>query len=219
MNKLELSNIKGAIFDLDGTLLDSMGIWAEIDAEFLKLRGISSMPEDYVAHVTPMGFVESAEYTIQRFGLKETLEEVLDEWHTMAVLAYQQKIPLKPHAAACLRALHQRGVKLALATASPRELYAPALKHNGVYSLFSAFVTVDEVARAKEHPDIYLKAAEKLGLSPSECVVFEDIYIGIQSAKKGGFYTIGVYDPFSAKEAPLIMDEADLYIQGFDALL
>jgi len=179
-------NFKGAIFDLDGTLLDSMDIWRQIDIDFLAKRGLS-VPNNYVEAITPMGFLEAAEYTIREFGLNENPENIMNEWNEMSVDAYGKIVTLKPYVKDYLISLWKQGIKLAVATASNELLFIPALKNNGIYHLFDEFTTLNEVERGKGFPDIYLKTAEKMQLSPSECVVFEDIYAGLKGAKDGGF--------------------------------
>nr|WP_319488737.1 HAD family phosphatase [uncultured Caproiciproducens sp.] len=213
-----MNGVKGAIFDLDGTLLDSMGIWAQIDRQFLAKRGIS-LPVDYVEKVTPMNYKDAAAYTIARFALPETADEIIREWVEMSVQTYQFEVSLKPHAGEYLNQLKRQGVKLAIATAQTPELYEPALKNNGIYNLFDAFVNLGEVERGKGFPDIYLLAAQRLGFPAQDCVVFEDISAGIRGAKAGGFQTCGVDDPYSNYEKDVIVREADEYILSFGELL
>ncbi|XOQ47464.1 MAG: Beta-phosphoglucomutase [Eubacteriales bacterium] len=209
-----MKDFKGAIFDLDGTLLDSMGIWAKIDERFLAKRGIA-LPEDYVEKVTPMSYGDAADYTISRFSLPETAEEVIAEWIALSKEAYRSEIRLKPYAETYLRQLKSKGVKLAVATAQAEELYRPALQNNGVLGLFDAFADLSEVARGKGFPDVYLLAAQRVGLKPGDCMVFEDISLGIRGAKAGGFHTCGVYDPYSEYEKETIQREADGYIRSY----
>ena len=209
---------KGAIFDLDGTLLDSMGVWRKIDVEFLARRGFA-VPDDYIRAITAMHYAAAAEYTIRRFGLRERPEDVVAEWNRMAEEAYAHQVLLKPFAADYLRRLKEKGVRIAAATASAERLYLPALKNNRAEGYFDAFTTVPEVARGKGFPDIYLLAARKLGLSPADCAVYEDILAGVRGAKAGGFYTFGVYDPHSAYEWGDIRALADRSIRGWEELL
>ena len=216
--KSKLPVFRGAIFDLDGTLLDSMGIWSRIDEDFLGRRGIP-VPPDYMDELAALGFRPAAEYTIKRFGFSESPEEIMTEWTAMAVEAYSTGVSLKPNGREYLLYLKECGVKLAVATASQEELFVPALRHNGVYELFDAVTTLKEVSRGKGWPDIYWKAAQKLGLRPEECAVFEDIYAGVKGAKEGGFFTIGVDDPFSGYEKEKILATSDLYITNFSELM
>lgn len=213
-----LRKIRGCIFDLDGTLLDSMNVWEDIDKKFLGKRGIA-VPLDYLDAVGPLGFYETAVYTIRRFDLKdETPEELMDEWRDMARYAYAHEVRLKRGVKEYLFKLKERNIKLGVATAAEPELFVSALKNNGVYDLFDAFATTYDVSRGKGYPDIYLAVSGKLALDPYECAVFEDIFLGIQGAKDGGFLTVAVYDPRSS-DISAMKRISDIYINSFDELL
>lgn len=209
---------QGAIFDLDGTILDSMGVWRQIDVEFLGRRGIS-VPPDYLEAITPLGFDRAAEYTIRRFSLPESREEIVREWYLMAENAYRYQVELKEGAGEWLNRLKSLNIPLAVATSSDEALFVPALKRTGIYDCFDAFVTVKEVARGKGFPDIYEKAAGRIGCVPEQCVVFEDILQGIRGAKMGGFCAVAVYDEDSTHEEQAMRDAADYYIYSFRQLL
>lgn len=213
-----LPDFSCAIFDLDGTLLDSMSLWAQIDIDFLTRRGIP-VPEDYTARMTKLSYADGAAYTISRFGLSETPEELIAEWDAMSIAAYRDTILLKDGVQEYLFTLKEKGVRMGIATALSPACCEPVLRRNGIDSCFDAFAFVQEVARGKGFPDIYLLASERLGASPAECVVFEDILPGIQGAKAGGFYTCGVADAHAAKEREDIRREADHFIESFRELL
>ena len=210
--------IRGAIFDLDGNLLDSMHVWAQIDVDFLGKRGIP-LPDDYMHAIAHLGAQATAEYTIKRFNLTDTPEELIREWDEMACEHYSQRIELKPHAREYLLKLKAQGVSLGVATANDSSLYTPALKRCGVYELFDSFTTITEVSRGKGFPDIYLRAAEKLGLNAGECTVFEDLCQGVKGANDGGFYTVGVYDSASAMEWENLKKLSDTHINDYSLLL
>ena len=213
-----MPDFKAAIFDLDGTLLDSMGLWAQIDAEFLARRGIEAT-EDYIQAVTPLSFNDAAEYTIARYGLDESSEGIIAEWNQMSRDAYRHRVQMKPDAKEYLLHLKGSGVKLGVATALAPDLFNPALEHNGVLHLFDAFASLGEVKRGKGYPDIYLLASHRLGAAPAQCMVFEDISAGIGGAKAGGFRTCGVYDPYSAYEWAEIQGMADMTVERYRDLL
>lgn len=183
--------IKGVIFDLDGTILDSTWVWTQIDIDFLGERGFE-VPSDYSQAVSSMGFRDVAKYTIARFGLEETIEEVMAQWDAMAHEAYAHEIKIKPGTKELLLWLREHGIRAGIATSNSASLFVPCLKNNGVHELFHSFTETGDVSRGKEFPDVYIKAAEKLGCQPEECVVLEDIIPALQGAKQGGFITIGV---------------------------
>lgn len=211
--KLE-KHIRGAIFDLDGTLLNSMHVWQDVDAKFFCRRGLA-MPQDYPHIVKAMELSEAAAYTKAAFSLPESEEELIREWRDMVKEEYARNVCLKPYAKETLLRLKSMGIELAVATSSSRELYLPALVRCGVSELFSAFAETGEGARGKAHPDVYLLAAKRLGLPPQACAVFEDVAVGVDSAKRGGFFTVAVADPLSACDEAALRARADVYLTSF----
>lgn len=206
--------IKGAIFDLDGTLLDSMWVWNKVDEDFLGVRGYE-VPPDYQQEIAAMGFEETARYTIERFRLDEKPEDIILEWNNMAERTYREEVCIKPYVRETLEMFKSRGVRLGVATASNETLYKECLKRNGIYDYFESFTETREVERGKGFPDIYILAAEKIGCRPEECVVFEDIHKGILAAKSGGFYTVGVYDEKSDYSWIDMKRDAYCAVRGF----
>lgn len=210
-------NFSAAIFDLDGTLVDSNSVWKKIDIILLQRRGItcSDALADKLASMT----YEEAFAEMEKLGVKDSFNEIIKEFNELAVNEYRYNVFLKDYADEYLTYLKGQGIKTALATASPRELYEPVLRHNHVYGCFDAFCTTDEAGRSKDHPDIYLLAASKLGVSPNECVVFEDVLKGIVSAKNAGMTAVGVYDKFSAEDIVTIRNTADKFIMNFSEMM
>lgn len=209
---------QGAIFDLDGTILDSMWVWEAVDREFLGRRNLE-VPKDYVDAIAPLGFERAAEYTIKRFALPQSVEEIVAEWYQMARDAYQNRVGLKDGAGEYLEYLKARSIPMAVATSSDESLFIPALRRNGIYDFFDAFVTVKEVARGKGFPDIYEEAARRIGCVPGRCVVFEDIRQGIEGAAAGGFGTVAVHEKHSADDQEQLRAAADYYIYSYRTLL
>lgn len=200
---------KAAIFDLDGTLLDSMGVWDQVDIDFLGKRGIE-VPPDYMIKVSSMQFRQIAEYTIARFGLKDTPEELMQEWDDMVRVAYSTTVEAKPGALDYLRDLKSAGVKMGVATSLPPQLREPALRHVGMLDLFDDIVSVDDANDVgKDQPDVYLLTAERLGVKPADCTVFEDLLVGIKSAKSVGMKVWAMHDDSSDADWPEICDIAD----------
>ena len=200
---------KGAIFDLDGTLLDSMGVWDQVDIDFLSRRGIA-VPADYMATVASMQFRQIAEYTIARFGLKDTPEELMEEWDRMARVMYATAVEAKPGARDYLARLRATGARLAVATSLPPQLREPAMAHVGILEDFDAVVSVDDANDVgKDRPDVYLLAASRLGVAPEDCTVFEDLLAGMRSAKSVGMRVWAMHDDSSAADWPAICELAD----------
>lgn len=211
-------DFKGVIFDLDGTLIDSMDVWEKIDIEFLEKRNIS-IPKDYIEKVNDMSFKEVAKYTIERFGLKEHEEDLIKEWNEMALFEYSNNIKLKPNVKEYLQKLKTNNIKIGLATSSPRELYEVVLKNNKIYDYFDTIISLQDVKRDKNYPDIYLLTAKKLEINIYDCVVFEDILVAINTLKKANFKVIGVYDKYSIKDIKEIKASCDKFIYDYKELL
>lgn len=205
---------EAAIFDLDGTLLDSMDVWERIDVAFLQKRGLS-VPDDYPAKICALSFEEAAQYTIQRFGLSETAADLIDEWNAMAAHEYACNVTLLPGALDYLLRLKACKIKLAVATGLPKELFLPCLENNGVLDLFDVLCSTDEVMRGKEFPDVFELAAKRLQTAPEKCIVFDDVLPAVKSAKQAKMMACGVYDKYSARHRTKIERIADRYILDF----
>ncbi len=218
VSNMDIKQFKGVIFDLDGTLFDSMGIWKDVDLAFFEKRGIT-MPDDYQESIKDMHFKPMAEYTKERFSLPDDIHDIMDEWCELCFKEYEKNVPLKSGVKEYLEQLKENGIKIAFATANTTELSEVCLKSNGIFDLFDACAYLHETKRNKNEPDIFLLACERLGLYPAECIVFEDILPAILGAKKGGFATCGVYDKFSEKDTEEIKANADYYIKSFAELL
>lgn len=213
-----LKNIKGAIFDMDGTLIDSMWVWSKIDEEYLRKRNIQ-LPNNLKQDIEHMSFSEVAQYFKDRFNITDSIEEIQNEWSEMAFYQYAHKVKLKPGAKEFLALLRSRGIKIALATSNSKPLIEVALKKNDIYHFFDSITTTDEVSRGKDFPDVYLLAAEKLSINPNNCVVFEDILPAIKGAKAAGMTVIGVHDAYSDYQKDDIINLSDMYIYKYGELI
>lgn len=207
-------NFEASIFDLDGTLLNSMDVWKKIDIAFLSKRGLP-VPPDYVTEICSRSFEEAAQYTIKLFGLKETVPAIIKEWNIMAVNEYAKNVRLMPYAHEYLLRLKALHVMLAVATGLPEELFKPCLINNGIYDLFDILCSTDQVKRGKEFPDIFLFASSRLETPPQKCIVFEDVLPAIKSAKHAGMITYGVYDKYSAHHESEIRAITDGFLYDF----
>jgi len=205
---------KAYIFDLDGTLLDSMGVWKQIDIDFLAKHGIA-VPPDYMEAISPMTFYETAAYTIKRFALPDSIEDLMREWNDMAAYAYGNTVQMKPHAKEYLIKLRGRGAKLAVATSLSAELCDPVLRKNGIDNFFEVICRTDEAGYGKSRPDVFLLTAKKIGVPPQDCLVFEDLFEAVKSAKSASFGVCAVYDKTSEKYWEQIKAAADYAINDF----
>ncbi len=211
------NDYNGYIFDLDGTLLDSMQMWLEIDVAFLRELGFEA-DNSYSNAVKEMGYEAAAQYTVDRYQLDLSATDVISRWKEMSFVAYDRDIELKPGALDYLYLLKNQGKRLGIATALNQTHIEAALKRHDINHLFDTITMLNEVHRGKGHPDIYLLAAERMGVPPTECIVFEDILSGIMGAKKGGFTVCGVFDASSEEDWVEIGKFADITITHWDEL-
>lgn len=196
---MEHNTIKGAILDLDGTLLDSMNVWYTIDRCFLGSYHISP-PDDISEIVKKMTIEESSRYFAERFNLHATPEEIADRIERMAADQYKNVLPLKAGAEEFLDGLDKAGIKYGIATANYPALAKAAVDRLGLSSRIQFLITESEIGAGKTTPEIYHEGARRLGLGKRQILVAEDALHGILTAKKAGFFTAGVYDPATTSE-------------------
>lgn len=211
--------IKGAIFDVDGTLLDSMGIWQDVGARYLTERaGIT--PEPGLGELLyPMSLEEGAAYVKERYGLSESPEQIRRGVLEIVKEFYDREAPLKEGAEALLRALKENGIPMAAATSSDLELIQAAFQRLGIGGYFREILTCTQVGAGKDRPLIYQKAAELLGSCPEETLVFEDALHAIKTAKAACFTVVGVGDPSNLEQREQIREAADTYADSLAELL
>lgn len=208
-----------AILDLDGTLLDSLDVWKTVDRLFFEKRGMT-VPADYGRALAGMSYRESAQYTLSRFHLPGTWEEIVREWMEMAGREYAENVALKPGAREYLCALRHAGVRMAVATALPETMYLPCLKRLGIDSWFQALCSTDETGgRGKSGGEVFLLAARRMGVGPADCAVFEDVPEGIQGARAAGMRAYALLDPREAYSHAELRKNADAAAEDFTAFL
>ena len=201
--------IRAALFDLDGTLIDSLHVWGKVDELFFSRRGME-IPEDYARAIAGMSFMSSAVYTKERFGFAESPGQIADEWLEAARVEYALNVELKPGTREFLDMLRARGVRMCIVTASRRELYEPCLRRNGILDMFEFVLTTDEAGGgSKAEGHIYRIAAERMGVQAGDCAVFEDVEEGIMGAKKLGMRAYCVVDALSTRNIEVIRAVAD----------
>lgn len=203
--------IRGAIFDVDGTLLDSMSIWETIGADYLRAIGYAPRP-DLREALRDLSLRQAARYYRRVYGVTQSEEEILAGVNAMLARFYRLEAPLKPGAAALLARLRAAGVRLCIVTATDRPLVEAALARCGVLDCFGAIFTCGEVGCGKDEPEIYEAALRHLGTARAETWVFDDALYALRTAKAAGFPTAAVYDSHAPCPAE-IRALADLYLQ------
>lgn len=206
--------IEGAIFDLDGTLTDSMYIWNEAPKALVRRYG-GEPPEDLAVALKEMGRREASEYLIETFHMNCAPEEVMDAINELVTAEYRDRVGLKPGADCLLRQLAQMEIPCAVATASETFQARAALERLGVWNRFQFAVSSIQCG-PKTGPEVYLEAARRLGGKPEGILVFEDALHAAQTAKRAGFLVAGVYDPSAEPDREAMERICDWYLPRLD---
>ena len=206
--------LTGAIFDFDGTLLDSMFIWDTIGDDYLRTLG-KEPHEDLKETFMTLTLEEAAEYYREYYKVTLSVTKIVDSINAMVEGIYRTKVTLKPGVMAYLRLLKESGVKMCVATVTDRYLVEDTLERLGILHYFSEIFTCAEVGYGKDKPIIYQKALEHLGTAKEETFVFEDSLFALETAKADGFPTIGVYDVHESRQEEM-KRLADCYVRSFE---
>ena len=204
---------KYAIFDMDGTLIDSMIFWKNLATEYLSSKGVKQLPEDIPERIKPMTMSESAALFQQEFGLAGDPEA---EMNAMMDAHYRSDIPLKPGVQKYLQTLRSRGVRMCVASATAEHLMEACLKRLGIRDFFEFLLSCETVGAGKRSPLVYQESAKRLNALPTEIAVFEDALYALQTAKDAGYYVVGVYDDSSAKNWQTIEKLADEIVLNWE---
>lgn len=210
--------ISAVIFDMDGTLIDSMWVWRDIDNEFLDTHGFKNdfLHED---GIEGMSFDETAVYFKDYYGLSESIDEIKAKWNEMAFERYAQKVPFKSGVKEFLESCLKNNIIMGIATSNSRALVEATGKRLDFGRYFSSIVTSDEITAGKPAPDVYLKAAGHLKTEPENCLVFEDLCQGIRAGKAAGMRVCAVADAYSANSEDMKRQLADYFINDYHELL
>lgn len=187
--------IRCAIFDADGTLLDSMPMWRDITYEYAASKGVKA-PEGLHQELNRLSMEQCAEY-YKGLGAEGSVAQIMDELSEFACAGYRDRVEPKPHAVEFVRLLAENRIHIAIATASHAEGVKAALERCGILPYVDHLTTCTEVGKSKEHPDIFLQCAKMFGASPQESVVFEDSPYALRTAKAAGFSTVAMMDGIS----------------------
>ena len=209
-----LENVEAVIFDVDGTMADSMWMWKRIDKEYLERFGIP-LPDTLQADIEGWSFYETAAYFKERFHLEDSVEKIMADWNEMAWEKYEREVPLKPGVRDFMKLCKSRGIKMGIATSNSRELLERVERIHGLTEYVSCIRTGSEVQKGKPAPDIYLAVAEELQVAPEKCLVFEDLAAGIMAGKNAGMKVCAVQDAYSLDSDREKRRLADYYIEEF----
>ena len=216
-NGINIKELEAVIFDLDGSLVDSMWMWKKIDMEYRERFGIS-LPETLQQEIEGMSFVETAGYFKEHFQIPDSIEEIGETWNRMAWDKYMYEVPLKPGVMDFLHTCRSHRIKLGIASSNSSALIMNVLEAHHIRDFFDCIKSGTDVIKGKPAPDIYLHVAKELNVNPQNCLVFEDITQGILAGKSAGMKVCAVEDAYSSEQWEEKIRLADLYISSYDEL-
>lgn len=205
---------KAIIFDLDGTLLDSMPSWDNIGVDYVKSKGVEP-PADLKKTLSTMSYSEAARHFINVLGIDIPDTQVFSEINNMMEHNYQYHLAPKPYVREFLEWTGNKNLKTCVVTTTDRVLAELALKRLGLLERFQFILTCEEAGKSKRYPDIYQQAAARLGYDPQDIAVFEDALYCIKTAKKAGFFVVAVADDHALKDLSDIISYADVYLDSY----
>jgi len=214
----ELKDIEFAIFDMDGTILDSMWAWDTAADRLLELLRITPRPE-MREDIRPMTVPQVAEYLIREYELGYTMDEMMKMFDDTMINFYRNGAEFKPGALEFLKKLRERSVGMCVATATDVHMVEIALKRTGIYDMFDFILTCTEVGASKVSPLIFEKCLERAGSDRSRTWIFEDSAFAVETAKRAGFPTLAIYDKSSEQFEDIKREKADIYINSFDEVV
>ena len=213
---MEVLSVK--LFDFDGTLVDSNGVWVKVDNTFLERRGLKATQE-YSETVGHSIFPIAAQFTKDYYGLAEAPEAIMAEWTELGRAAYARQVPLKPGAGEYLARCRAAGERLVLFTACVPEFCRAAMERLGLTGYFERVIFVQELGVEKRDPRAFSLAMEELGEEAAGCTLYEDSPGVCRTAKAAGLTVVGVHDPFYTHYEDEMRSFCDRYIQSFTELL
>lgn len=214
-----MMTIRGAIFDMDGTILDSMSVWHNISQHFLDPHGVKITPKDYEALEGRTQYQTAAYFAEHYPQIPLTADEISQGMDHLIAERYQRLARPKPGVVDFLKRMRVEGVPCGVATLTSRIHAQKALTEREMMQYFEFLLTIEDVGVSKRDPAIYLRAAEKIGCTPQECMVFEDAPYAAETAKKAGFMVCGLAEPAYAETEALLRAVSDVFIErSFDEL-
>lgn len=213
-----IKNIKACIFDLDGTLVDSMWMWPDIDREYLNRFGIE-YDDNLKNEIDGISFHETAVYFKNKFGISDSVEKICKDWEEMAYDKYKYEVKEKPGCKKFLEHLRLKGIRMGIATSNKRSMVDAVLESLDMKVFFEVITTSDEVKRGKPAPDVYLTTANLLNVEPKNCLVFEDVVAGIMAGKSAGMKVCAIEDDFTKEVRQKKKELSDYYIVDYSELI
>ena len=209
--------IKAAIFDADGTLLDSMGQWNLVPYKYVKSLGVAA-DENIAEKLFTMTISEAAEFIIDEYELSVTVEEAVEGMDAIIREFYKNDVKLKDGAGELLEFFKSRGIPMVIGTSTDRDCIKVGLERTGISAYFDRIYTSTEVGKSKEKPDLFIQAMEFMESSPDETIVFEDGLYSLRTAAALGMKTVGIFDEVSLSNQKELKELADLYVDEGESL-
>ena len=209
--------IKAAIFDADGTLLDSMGQWNLVPYRYVKSLGVAA-DENIAEKLFTMTISEAAEFIIDEYELSVTVEEAVEGMDAIIREFYKNDVKLKDGAGELLEFFKSRGIPMVIGTSTDRDCIEVGLERTGISAYFDRIYTSTEVGKSKEKPDLFIQAMEFMESSPDETIVFEDGLYSLRTAAALGMKTVGIFDEVSLSNQKELKELADLYVDEGESL-
>ena len=209
---------KAAIFDLDGTLLNSAVIWDNLPSLFLKSKSIDP-PKNISEKVKEMSLRQAVEYLKDRFDINGSIQELMNDCNKIIENAYFNTLELMPYAGEYLKQLRRRGIKVCVATSSDKKHTLGALKRCGVGDIPEFIITDEDIGKGKQEPDIYIEAARRMNTDIGDCIVFEDALHAVKSAQKAGFAVYALENNSNISDRKEISETCDRYLSSFAEML
>lgn len=212
-----LDTMKAAIFDMDGTLIDSMLAWRGLNAEFVRSHGIEPTPQEETDMCALSGMMVVG-YMKERYGMECDFRTLCDAACEAMEPIYEAGVGVKPGAADYLRRLRERGVKCVVATATPARLAMIALNREGLVRNLDYIFSIDMIGLEKSDPAFFDRLCERIGERKEDCVMFEDAYYAMQGARRAGLGVVGITDRTNELDRPRIREICDAVIDSYDEL-
>ena len=212
-----LERMKAAIFDMDGTLLDSMNEWRKLNCSFVREQGIELTPEQEKDLLSMSGMMV-VEYVKERFGIETPFSTLLDRSSRLMEQPYRTGLPPKDGAIAYLARLRARGVKTVICTATPSRLMMIALNKAGLIPNLDYIYSTDMLEGGKSDPAFYERLCALIGEKKEDCVMFEDALYAMKGARGAGLGVVGITDETNLRDREAICEVCDVVIDSFDEL-